>query len=80
MIGEATRQRFTIAGSGDIDAGDLQGEDVNVAIQGSGNVTVWASETLLVMIAGSGDVNYYGSPEIVQSILGLGSVHSLGQK
>jgi hypothetical protein len=80
MNGEVARQSYTISGFGNVDAGDLAGEDVIVAIQGTGNVTVWGTETLLVTIAGTGDVSYYGSPETVQTILGLGSVTSLGQK
>jgi hypothetical protein len=73
--GRAEEQAYNLSGSGDVDASQLAGRSVQVAIAGSGDASVNASDTLEVAIAGSGDVTYRGSPRITQRIRGSGSVH-----
>lgn len=63
-----------IRGSGDIKAYDLQSEDTDIQISGSGNADVSASVKLKVHIAGSGDVRYKGDPQLDSRIAGSGSV------
>ncbi|MFC2053886.1 hypothetical protein ACFLV7_06245 [Chloroflexota bacterium] len=49
-------------------------------IYGSGDATVWASETLGVLIDASGSVNYCGSPTLNSTISGSSDVYRLGDK
>lgn len=80
LAGTATEQDINIGGSGRVLAPDLRSEVVNVRTGGSGDATVWASNTLDARIAGSGKVNYYGSPSVSSSITGSGILISLGDK
>ncbi len=64
-----------VSGSGDLDCGNLQSENAEVSVSGSGNAHVFASVSLKARASGSGDVYYRGkptSPEIHTS--GSGSV------
>jgi hypothetical protein len=63
-----------IRGSGGVAARDLQADDVNVSIAGSGDAHVHARKTLAVSIAGSGDVDYVGEATVRTSIAGSGRV------
>ncbi|GAB4482563.1 MAG: head GIN domain-containing protein [Burkholderiaceae bacterium] len=72
--GRAGEQGFRIRGSGDVRARDLVGRSVKVAIGGSGDASVHATEILELTIAGSGDVVYRGTPKVTKSIAGSGSV------
>ncbi len=64
-----------IAGSGDINASNVEARDATVEVSGSGDVEVWATESLTVSIAGSGDVGYKGDPnKITKSVAGSGAV------
>ena len=68
---------LSIAGSGDVRAGELQCKSAQVSIAGSGDARVHASESLAVQIAGSGDVSYSGNPPKVTSrVAGSGELHS----
>lgn len=78
--GEAADQNVNIGGSGSYRGGDLRGETVKVTIGGSGNATVWATDSLETNISGSGSVKYYGSPSVNTSNSGSGDVNSLGEK
>ncbi len=59
--------RLTINGSGRADVPDLEVEDADVTINGSGNVLVRVSGNLEATINGSGDIEYIGEPEHVRS-------------
>ncbi|HEX6182089.1 MAG TPA: head GIN domain-containing protein [Chitinophagaceae bacterium] len=74
LSGETRNFTGTILGSGDIKAGNLKAEGVNVKITGSGSAEVFASVKLDVGITGSGDVKYYGNAEATSTITGSGSV------
>lgn len=66
-----------VSGSGDINCGNLQAENTNITISGSGDAHVFASVHLVARTSGSGDVYYLGnpqSPEIHTS--GSGSVQA----
>ena len=47
-------------------------------IAGSGDVMLWARESLTVSVVGSGDVRFYGDPELKRSVIGSGSVRRMG--
>ena len=77
LKGKADKLDLSISGSGDIQAGELTGRNAVIAIAGSGNCKVNASEDLDVRISGSGDVQYAGRPRINTKISGSGSLRSL---
>lgn len=72
--GKIDQATFEIAGSGDINAYDLETTNTSCEIAGSGDAKVNATGQLNVSIAGRGSVRYKGSPNISKSIAGFGSV------
>jgi len=77
ITGETRDSKITIAGNGDYKAQDLQAENVEVHIAGSGNARVACSASLDVHIAGSGDIYYKGTPNITQHVAGSGSIKQI---
>ncbi|MEZ5557503.1 MAG: head GIN domain-containing protein [Pseudomonadales bacterium] len=77
LAGAADTQHITVAGSGDLDAADLEGANVTVGVMGSGNVKVWARETLDANVMGSGDVRYRGEAKVDRMEAGSGRVRPL---
>ena len=76
LSGKTDAHQASITGSGKIDAFDMQAQNVSVAITGSGDCRVHASEKLRAKITGSGDVLYKGHPMISKKITGSGSVNN----
>lgn len=75
VSGTATSTDIRIAGSGNVNAKNLQTMNSAVAISGSGQTTINASDQLTVSITGSGDVHYVGDPlKLKTSITGSGNV------
>jgi Putative auto-transporter adhesin, head GIN domain len=73
-VGQSIQVNATVAGSGTVDGNELRARDVEAAIPGSGQVIVWATDTLDVDISGSGSVSYRGRPAVTQAISGSGAV------
>lgn len=65
--GTAKRIRTTISGSGEVRAADLEVEECEVRISGSGDVEVNVKQALDATISGSGSVSYRGNPNQVNS-------------
>ena len=80
ISGIASDQVINIDGAGNYQGADLQTQSTSININGLGNGTIWATDTLQVSIAGGGNVSYYGSPQVTQEITGLGQVRNLGDK
>ncbi len=80
LAGTASAQSITVSGSGKYFAGDLQTQDSQIRISGSGNATLWATQTLGVHVSGSGHVGYYGAPQVEFTQSGSGDIQSLGVK
>jgi hypothetical protein len=77
-VGSAERVTVSLGGSGNILCEDLESKSTIVRLNGSGNITVNASESLDVNVDGSGNVRYRGNPANVdQSVAGSGSVVSM---
>jgi hypothetical protein len=72
--GRAQRVRVRLYGSGEVDLDALAAQSADVAIHGSGDVRVAASEALQSAIHGSGDVVVRGEPRVESSIAGSGTV------
>ena len=75
LYGKTDRLAVEVNGSGDVFAFELAARQVEISINGSGDVRVSAAESLAVTIAGSGDVKYIGQPTLAQKIIGSGDVH-----
>lgn len=65
---------ITLAGAADINAYDFQAEECYLAIAGTADVEVSASEILNVTISGAGTVHYKGDPVVTSNISGSGEV------
>ncbi len=72
--GKVTTQEIKVSGSGEIDALDLESENADIDISGSGKAKIFATKTLKAEISGSGDVYYKGTPAITTSISGSGKL------
>lgn len=63
-----------INGSGNYDLRETTSHSATVAIAGSGDVTLHATDSLNVTIRGSGKVSYLDNPKVEQHIAGAGKV------
>jgi hypothetical protein len=79
LAGQVSEQKITVSGSVEYRAVELEIQNVQVELNGGGQVTVWASQTLDVEISGSGQVNYVGTPTVTEDISGSGSITPLNQ-
>ncbi|KAF0109076.1 MAG: hypothetical protein FD146_120 [Anaerolineaceae bacterium] len=78
--GQVTSQSVTIGGTGEYRAADLKSETAEVKISGTGEATLWVTDSLTVDISGAGSVQYYGSPQTNINTSGAGDVQRLGDK
>ena len=62
LKGKAETQAIAISGSGDFEGQSLEGNNVTVRVSGSGDVNVWAKESIEARVSGSGDIIYKGNP------------------
>ena len=74
LTGETDDYEATIKGSGDIRAFSLKSKNASISIAGSGDCSLYVSESLQADISGSGDVLYLGRPRIESRVRGSGSV------
>jgi Putative auto-transporter adhesin, head GIN domain len=68
---------LSISGSGSLDAAGLKVKRATVAVSGSGDVTVNASDELDARVSGSGDIRYIGSPRLTSRVSGSGSIEQM---
>ena len=59
--------KLSINGSGNIQAADLEAENTDASISGSGNISCYASQKLVARVKGSGDIAYKGNPQEVDA-------------
>lgn len=78
--GNVDHEEVAVAGAGDYDGSALRSKAATVALTGSGDCDVWATDKLKVEVTGSGDVSYYGKPTVDKHVTGTGSVESMGGK
>jgi len=74
LDGFATQTDFSISGSGNIRAINLEQDKCYANISGSGNIFTFVNDRLDVLITGSGSVFYKGSPLIDSKVTGSGRV------
>jgi hypothetical protein len=75
--GNCKTGKYTISGSGSINADWFKVDNLESNISGSGDQRVYALKTLDVRISGSGVVYYRGNPTINSNISGSGKIKSL---
>lgn len=78
--GSVGYQKVVIAGAGEYHTSNVQSEQTEITITGSGGATVWATETLKVVTTGGGDIFYYGDPIVDASGTGKTVVAQLEDK
>ena len=74
FVGTANRIKATTSGSGKMYLADLIANDVTCIISGSGNMYVYAQNSLNATITGSGNIIYSGNPTVDVKTSGSGSV------
>lgn len=79
LSGSSRDLTIALEGSGDVNAKELRALNAEVSIDGSGDITLYAAESLEASIAGSGDVNLLGRPgRISTQVMGSGEVRQAG--
>ena len=63
LTGTTVNLNSNLNGSGDIDAANLKAKNVTATVSGSGDNTVFCSESLHARVSGSGDIEYKGDPK-----------------
>jgi hypothetical protein len=77
--GKVRETEIHIAGSGDVNMGQVASRRTEVHIAGSGNTDIAPSEEAEIHIAGSGDVNLHSNPPKVEThIAGSGRIRNVG--
>jgi hypothetical protein len=72
--GAVDRLDVDLPGSGDLELGGLQGQDVRATLSGSGRIVVTATGTLDASIPGTGSIVYAGNPQVTKSVTGTGTI------
>jgi hypothetical protein len=76
--GRVTLLDANLAGSGPLEARQLESDEASVTVAGSGSANLRVRRQLDVNLSGSGSVLYYGNPRVVQSVTGAGEVRRVG--
>ena len=74
LRGSTNNLEAKVAGSGDFHGFDLQSENTEVAVAGSGNAEVHSNKKLKARVAGTGDILYKGNAEVDKKVAGSGSI------
>lgn len=78
LKGSASAAEYSVSGKAEIQAFDLQSDDVQIAISGSANANVNAQKKLELKVSGMGNVKYRGNPAINQSVSGMAKISKEG--
>lgn len=75
--GKTVNANLTSKGVGDVEAADLEAENVKASSNGVGNITCYATQSLNAAVKGVGSINYKGDPiQKTFSKKGVGSIKS----
>ena len=78
LTGKTESITSTLDGSGDIKASAMKSKNATVTVSGSGDNSVFCSESIYARILGSGDIKYGGNPlKIDTKINGSGDITKL---
>lgn len=76
LKGNTTNLEARVSGSGDFHGLELESNNTDVAVAGSGDAKVVSKETLKARVAGSGDIVYVGNPKMDTKVAGSGRISS----
>jgi hypothetical protein len=77
--GKAERLDATLAGSGQLELGDLVARQATAVLAGSGEIRIHATEMLDATVSGVGTIEYAGDPEsVTQAVTGSGTITATG--
>lgn len=76
LKGSADITEVKISGSGDFDGRQFKAKDAQVYVSGSGDVKVYANNSLKARVNGSGDIVYGGNPTVDKKVSGSGTIKS----
>lgn len=74
LAGKAENAKYSVAGTGDVDASRLASVDAAVSIAGTGDVRLSATGTVDASIAGTGDISVTGGAKCKSSSIGSGKI------
>jgi len=74
LLGTAQNSTVKLSGSGDVNLTKLASQHANCTLGGSGDIKVWAEQTLDATLTGSGDMIYFGNPKVEKHVVGSGSM------
>lgn len=63
LSGKTNALEVKVTGSGDFNGNDLEAQDTEVTVSGSGDAKVVARNSIKARVNGSGDISYKGNPE-----------------
>lgn len=72
--GEAEKSSIIVNGAGSIEAFEFYTANSEVAINGAGTCSVYATETLDASVSGVGSITYDGDPKTANTSSGIGSI------
>ncbi len=76
LVGSAPRAKYTMAGSGVLDATQFQSGEVDACLTGSGQMQFVARDTMSAVMTGSGTISYTGKPTVTRRCTsGSGRIH-----
>jgi len=77
LTGKSNELEIKITGSGDFVSKNLKSQRVEAYVSGSGDASVYASESIKARVHGSGDIIYYGNPKTSNNkVMGSGDIDS----
>lgn len=74
LLGRSVNSEMSVKGAGKINASSFYVDDLKVKIQGAGDATVHAVNTLDASIYGTGKIEYSGNPHLTEKIKGIGRI------
>jgi hypothetical protein len=74
LAGKAESANYSVAGSGSLDAANLESRDVKLTITGSGNVSARATGTVTGNVLGSGSAKISGGAKCDVRKAGSGTI------
>lgn len=74
MQGNANAAKIRVSGSGTYDGYDMKTQNCEASVTGSGDISTYASETLIANVTGSGDIDYKGGARVKAKVTGSGDI------
>lgn len=77
LTGSVSELEIKVTGSGDFEGKNLNAENVEAYVSGSGDISINVTKNLKARVHGSGDITYSGNPESTnKKVMGSGDISS----